>query len=332
MKTAVGRASTAPKIARLQAIMESKQLDAVVVCSYQNVTYFGGTYLMSMVALPDRMAFLVVPRGQEPTLVVCGIETRQVMSQTDIKDVRDYVEFADNPTEMMARVLAERGLMSGSIGVDARRLPLASGDLIREKLRGAELVPIDDEIELAQSVKDRTEIEILERGANATLAAAEETAAELLPGSTERQFATSVFLKLGQKGGSPLFLVFASGERTMQAHPESSDRALKAGELWRIDFGARFHEVINSDLGPRAKSSRLSRASSSARGCRFPCRTSATAWVSQSTSSRCCSRAAKSRSRLEWSSTSSRWSCWRIAKRRITRRTSPRSRMTDRGC
>lgn len=248
MNSTAERASTGPKIARLQAIMETKQLDAVVVCSYQNVSYFGGTYLMSMVALPDRMAFLVVPRGQEPTLVVCGIETRQVLTQTDIKDVRDYVEFADNPTEMMARVLAERGLASGSIGVDARRLPLASGDLIREKLRGAELVPIDDEIELAQSVKDRSEIDILEHAANATLAAAEETAAELPPGSTERQFATNVFLKLGQKGGAPLFLVFASGERTMQAHPESSDRRLEPGQLWRIDFGARFHEVINSDV------------------------------------------------------------------------------------
>jgi Xaa-Pro dipeptidase len=248
MNTTAERAQTAPKLARLQEVMDRKGLDAIVVTSYQNVSYFGGTYLMSQIAVPDRMAFLVVPSGQPPTLVVCGIETRQVLTQTDIKDVRDYIEFAENPTEAMARVLAERGLTSGSIGVDARRLPMASGDLVRDQLQGIELVPIDDEIELAQAVKDRREIDILEAAASATLEAAEETAAELKPGASERDFSTTVFLKLMKKGGAPLFLVFASGERTMQAHPESTDRKLKPGDLWRIDFGARFHEVINSDL------------------------------------------------------------------------------------
>jgi Xaa-Pro aminopeptidase len=248
MSTTAERASTAPKLARLQALMERKKLDAVVVSSYQNVTYFGGTYIGSQISLPDRLALLVVPRGQAPTLIVCGIETRQVLTQTDIEDVRSYVEFAESPTDVLTKVLAERGLSGGSIGVDARRLPLASGDTLRENLRGVELVPIDDDIELAQSVKDRAEIEILERAAQATLEAAEETAAELPPGSTERDFSTTVFLKLMQKGGAPLFLVFASGERTMQAHPESKDRRLEPGQLWRIDYGARFHETINSDL------------------------------------------------------------------------------------
>ncbi|HXR67825.1 MAG TPA: aminopeptidase P family N-terminal domain-containing protein, partial [Dermatophilaceae bacterium] len=152
MSTTAERADTAPKLARLQAIMDRQGLDAIVVSSYQNVSYFAGTYLMSQVAIPDRHAYLVVPRGKAPTLVVCGIETRQVLTQTDIKDVRDYVEFAENPTDVMSQVLVERGLTSGSIGVDARRLPMASGDLLREQLRGIELVPIDDDIELAQSV------------------------------------------------------------------------------------------------------------------------------------------------------------------------------------
>ena len=228
--------------------MERKQLDAVVVSSYQNVSYFAGTHVMSQITIPDRLAFLVVPRGKPPTLLVCGIETRQVLTQTDIEDVRDYVEFAESPAEVLARILNERGLTGGSIGVDSRRLPMAASDVLKDLLQGAELVPVDDDIELTQSVKDRKEISILEAAAKATLAAAEETAAELVPGSTERDFSTTVFLKLMQKGGAPLFLVFASGERTMQAHPESTDRRLDPGQLWRIDYGARFHEVINSDV------------------------------------------------------------------------------------
>lgn len=248
MTTSVGRVNTKPKLARLQEIIERRNLDGIVVSSYQNVSYFAGTYLMTQVSLPDRLAFLVAPRGAEPTLVVCGIETRQVRTQTDIVDVRDYVEFKENPTEILAQVLKDRKMAGGSIGVDGRRLPYASGQLLEEKLSGVELVAVDDDIELAQAVKDKHEIGALEEGAKATLAAAEETAAELRPGASERDFSTSAFLKIMQKGGAPLFLVFASGARTMQAHPESTDEPMPPGTLWRIDFGARFHEVINSDL------------------------------------------------------------------------------------
>jgi len=248
MNTAIERSRTASKLARLHKIMERKQLDAIVVSSYQNVSYFGGTYLMSQVTVPDRLAFLVVPKGHAPTLLVCRIETRQVLSQTDIQDVSDYVEFADNPSEMLARLLVERGLASASIGIDSKRLSVASGEILKERLSGVELVPIDDDLELAQSVKDEAEIASLEAAAKATVEAVEETAAELPAGSTERDFSTTVFLKVMQKGGAPLFLVFASGERTMQAHPESRDRRLENGQLWRIDYGARFKEVINSDV------------------------------------------------------------------------------------
>jgi Xaa-Pro aminopeptidase len=233
---------------RLQKIMERRDLDAIVVSSYQNVSYFAGTYLMTQISLPDRLAFVVVPRGGQPTVIVCGIETRQVRTQTDIADVRDYVEFAEDPTEILAGVLAERKLGGGSIGIDARRLPVASGRTLEEKLSGVELVSVDDDIELAQSVKDGEEIAVLESAARATLEAAEETAAELRAGASERDFSTSAFLKIMQKGGVPLFLVFASGARTMQAHPESRGEPMEPGTLWRIDFGARFNEVINSDL------------------------------------------------------------------------------------
>jgi len=248
MSSTVERASITEKLARLEQILERKNLDAAVVCSYQNVSYFAGTYLMTQISLPDRLAYLILPKGKPPTLLVCGIETSMVRTQTDIEDLRDYVEFVDNPTEVLAKILRERGLSSGSIGVDARRIPLASGELLKEKLNGVELVSIDDEIELSQAVKDRWEIDTMEKAAKATLAAVEETVAELKPGATEREVSTNVFLKLMEKGGAPLFLVIASGERTMHAHPESLDKKIEPGQLWRIDFGARFEQVINSDL------------------------------------------------------------------------------------
>jgi len=80
------------------------------------------------------------------------------------------------------------------------------------------------------------------------LAAIEETIEGLPKGATEREVSSAIYLKLMQSGGKPLFMVFASGERTLQAHPESTDTPMPPGILWRIDYGARFESGINSDL------------------------------------------------------------------------------------
>ncbi len=248
MSSTLGRTSTAPKIERLRRLMEARGLDAVVVSSYQNVSYFGGTTVMTQVHLPDRLGFLVARRDGAATLLFCNIEISQVRTQTDIEDVREYVEFAQDPTVELARLLRELGLVGGSIGLDTRRLPAASLATLQSELAGLEVVPIDDEIELAQAIKEPAEIEALERAANVTLAALETGLKSLQPGCTERQASSAIYLNLMESGGMPLFMVFASGERTLQGHPESLAAPMRPGTIWRIDYGARFEGGINSDL------------------------------------------------------------------------------------
>jgi len=228
--------------------MESRALDAIVVSSYQNVSYFAGSTITTQVSLPDRLGFLIARRDGAATLLFCNIEISQLKTQTDIGDVREYVEFAQNPTEELARILRELGLTGGSIGIDARRLPAASMTILQRDLPASEFVPIDDELELSQAVKDPDETEKLEEAAKSSLAAIEDTIKTLPKGATERDVSSAIYLRLMQSGGKPLFMVFASGERTLQAHPESTDTPMPRGILWRIDYGARFDGGINSDL------------------------------------------------------------------------------------
>jgi Xaa-Pro aminopeptidase len=246
--TTVRRAASATKIERLRRLMESRALDAIVVSSYQNVSYFAGSTITTQVSLPDRLGFLIARRDGAATLLFCNIEISQLKTQTDIEDVREYVEFAQNPTEELARILRELGLTGGSIGIDARRLPAASMTILQRDLPASEFVPIDDELELSQAVKDPDETEKLEDAAKSSLAAIEDTLQTLPKGTTERDVSSAIYLRLMQSGGKPLFMVFASGERTLQAHPESTDTPMPRGILWRIDYGARFDGGINSDL------------------------------------------------------------------------------------
>jgi Xaa-Pro aminopeptidase len=56
------RAKTAQKLSRLRALMQARGLDGVVHSSYQNVSYFGGTTVITQVLVPDRLGFLVARR------------------------------------------------------------------------------------------------------------------------------------------------------------------------------------------------------------------------------------------------------------------------------
>lgn len=243
-----GRRSTTDRRARLDAIIEARDLDAAVICSYQGLSYFGGTHIMTQVSVPDRLEFLVERKGGKATLFVCSIETSMVRSQSDIDDVREYTEFADDPAESLAGVLQDLGLESGRIGVELRRLPAASAEAIRRALSKVELVGIDDDVEIAQAVKRAEEIEMLQRGAQATLDAVLAAAAAAGSSTTEIEFCGDVYARMAAAGGVPEFLVFAAGERGLQAHAEAVDAPFEAGTIWRIDVGARFDSVINSDL------------------------------------------------------------------------------------
>lgn len=242
------RRSTTDRRARLDAIIEARGLDAAVICSYQGLSYFGGTHIMTQVSVPDRLEFLVERTGGKATLFVCSIETSMVRSQSDIDDVREYTEFADDPAESLAGVLRDLGLEAGRIGVELRRLPAASAEAIRAALPQVELIGVDDDVEIAQAVKSAKEIEMLQRGAQATLEAVLGAAATAGAGTTEIAFCGDVYARMAAAGGVPEFLVFASGERGLQAHAEAVDAPFEPGTIWRIDVGARFDSVINSDL------------------------------------------------------------------------------------
>jgi len=234
--------------ARLSSLMESLGLDAVVLSSYQAVSYFAGTHIMTQVSLPDRLEFFVLFGDGSPALLLCSIETGMAKTQTDIDEIAEYTEFVDVPAEAAAKLLAQRGVTSGRIGFEARRLHSEAQADLRRVLPDVELVGIDDALEQLQSVKTPSEIDMLRFAAESTLAAVLGAAASAKPGDTELSVCAEITSRLMGAGGIYNFMVFGSGGRAIGAHVEATDQPLREGAIWRIDLGARFFETINSDL------------------------------------------------------------------------------------
>ena len=229
----------------LQHALPRLQVDAAVISSYENVSYIAGTHVITQLMVPDRLAFVVVDPDTS-TLLVCNIEESQVRSQTDISDVRTYVEFEEDPSVALMKVLRSRGLRT--VGIEARRLPAQSVKILEAELDGIRLVPIDRTLDDLQGVKSDTEITILKDGAQKTLTAVDQAIEGAAAGDLERSVSNRIHLNLLASGGDPTFLVFSSGRNTMYGHPEPEDRPLESGTIWRVDLGARWSFGFYSDV------------------------------------------------------------------------------------
>jgi Xaa-Pro aminopeptidase len=233
---------------RLRGILDSEKLQVAVLNSYQAVSYLAGTNILTQMMLPDRPAFYLCFADGKNTLLVCDIETGMVETQTDITDVQEYVEFAQDPWEMLGGLLSERGVGSERVGFEARRMPAEGYEKMRRVLPDVKLVAIDDAVEDLQSVKSADEVEKLRYAAQVTLDAVLSTVDGASAEMGELGLAADMTAKIVLSAGSPRFTFLASGERALGAHMDPADRALEPGHIWRVDLGARFFERINSDL------------------------------------------------------------------------------------
>jgi Xaa-Pro dipeptidase len=234
--------------ARLSSLMERLDLDVVLLTSYQGVSYFAGTTIITQVSLPDRLEFFIQYRDRLPALLLCSIETGMAREQSDVVDVHEYTEFVDIPAKAAAQLLKEHGSTDSRIGFEARRFPSEAYNDLSAELPNAELIPIDDELERLQSVKTDAEVDMLRYAAETTLQAVLRAAESAKPGDSELAVCAEMTRLMMAGGGIYNFMVFAAGRRATGAHVEATNRPMQEGEIWRVDLGARFFDAINSDL------------------------------------------------------------------------------------
>ena len=234
--------------ARLASVVDARGLRAAIITSYAGVSYFSGSHIITQVVVPDRLEFFVLFDDTTPALLLCNLETSMVREQSDVTDISEYVEFADDPVEALAGFLSGRGITSGRVGLELRRLSAAACSALAAALPELELVGIDDEVEQLQTVKTAAEVEMLRHGAQVTLDAVLAAAGRAKAGDSELALCSDIASGLMTDGGVLAFMVFGTGRRALGAHVEAGDRPLQTSDLWRIDLGARFFETIHSDL------------------------------------------------------------------------------------
>jgi len=218
--------------------LDASGFDAVVASSLWNVFYTSGTYIHTQVSIPDRLALTVLPKTGEDALLVCNIEESLARSESWIKDVRSYVEFAQSPVSLLVDVLKEKGLADGRIGIEKRHLTTIYYEELVNALPKAKIGAADKVLEHTRSIKTPGEIERYRQAGLWTERAIMEAYQEAKPGDTEKALLGAMKDKVGEFGATDIdFAILAAGDQCYQAHPPARERPLEKGDLMRVDFG-----------------------------------------------------------------------------------------------
>ncbi|MCL4459927.1 MAG: Xaa-Pro peptidase family protein [Chloroflexi bacterium] len=156
-----------------------------------------------------------------------------------------------DPIDTLVKVLNERGLVRGTIGIDERNLTDDHLNRLRNSLDKVELKPAYALLKRIRQVKTDEEIKRIRRSIGVIEAAVAHSLAAARVGVTEAQLARELEKAVVAGGARPLFTVIAGGQNSAYPASHPSDRKLEKGDILRFDVGCRYEHYC-SDIARTA--------------------------------------------------------------------------------
>ena len=231
-----------PNIDAVSQLLPALNIRALVGMSPENFIYLSGSYIETTYYLRPRQAFAVFRRDAAPFVLVCTMEESQVIEESWIKDVRNYVEFVHDPVARLAEELRSAGVTEGAVGIDLDYLPAADFERLRALMPAVEFVNTTAAVANIRAVKLEGEVSRLEHAARQTHRAVLDAFEAAKLGETEKTIANRIGCNILQYGADNLqFLYFASGSRTIHPHAYAlEERIPREGDVIRIDVGGKY--------------------------------------------------------------------------------------------
>jgi Xaa-Pro dipeptidase len=214
---------------KARQLMRENNLDAILIAQGTSLRYFtgirweGGERLFAMLLPAKGEAFYVAPAFEE------GRAREQIAKSPEgtNPDVRVWQE-DESPYERVAQGLGDRGLASGTIGLE-ETMKFVFGDNVKKAVASATFTSATPVTAGCRRIKSLHEIDLMRLAAKVTLAAYEATFRSLKPGMTQHDVANMVetaHRKLGFEGGADVqvgeFSAFPHGSATPQVIREST--------------------------------------------------------------------------------------------------------------
>jgi Xaa-Pro dipeptidase len=226
------------RVHAVQALLAERDLDALLCHHFPNICYLTG--LQSV--LWTKYFLAVVPREGDPILLGESFELPNALYCVWTADLVGY-DLDDDPVEATRRLLCERGLASGRLGLETRVLRVPLYHRLRDAFPRATLVDASDVVDRVKVVKSMPEIAhireaacLTNRGMSAALAAVGE-------GVLDQEVARAAYDALIGGGSEHMALdpIVTVGPRSGIPHSTHARVRIERGDTVLVELGANIH-------------------------------------------------------------------------------------------
>ncbi len=213
---------------RLAVRLTELQIDALVVTRLPNVRYLTGFTGSNAQAVVAREGAIFLTDGRY-----------DAQSSHEVPDLERRI-YLDERSEHLARACRDLGV--GRTGFEREGLTYGEWQRLAEAAAPVELVPTGDAVETLRCLKDADEIAWISRAQESADVAFEQVVlgGGLREGMTERELALDLELAMRAAGADDrgFDTIVAFGEQSAEPHHDPSERALRRGDVVKVDFGA----------------------------------------------------------------------------------------------
>lgn len=244
--TPITKEERAVRQEKARQLMGEKQLDAILMAEGTSLNYFTGIRWWGS----ERMFVMVLPAKGDAFFVCPAFEEGRALEQianspeSDNPDVRTWQE-DESPYERVAKGLADRGLSTGTIGIEENvRYVFSSG--IARTASQAKFVSATPVTAGCRMIKSDHEVALMRLAAKVTLTAYEAAYHAVKEGMTKQQFSgliSAAYERLGYMGEADVQV----GENTAFPHGSASAQVIRENTIVMVDDGCRV-EGYTSDI------------------------------------------------------------------------------------
>ncbi len=218
------------RLRALQAYLDARRLDALVVSAPVNIAYLSGFAGSAGLLLVTREGLFLLVDGRY------DVAARESLVAGRLGPVT--VERVDGRYDQaLASVIAREGVRH--VGLEAGNVTVATLSAWRRAVTGVEWEPTERVVEGQRLIKDAAEIETFRRAAKTLDYMASRLGTIVARGQTEQAVASGIDAALVDAGFQrPAFsTIVASGPNSALPHARPTSRRLEAGDLVVLDFG-----------------------------------------------------------------------------------------------
>ena len=238
----IGVAERKARIAKLQALMQKQGIAATVLEAGSALVYFTGIRWWRS----ERFTGAIIPAEGEMAVVTPYFEEPSIRESMRFgEDVRTWHEH-ENPFDLVAGVLADRGLSDGKIAIEETvRYFIIDG--LKKAAPNFEIVSGAPVTRGVRMFKSPAELALMQTASDITMAAYRHVYRRIEVGQTPQDITTMMNEATRALGGNVQFSMALLGESSAYPHGSGKPQIVKDGTVILMDCGCAVHDY-ESDI------------------------------------------------------------------------------------